>query len=135
MVGAGEEMEVGKSETAPGGTQHGKPCDAVHGMEQGAGEREKIEEFLAFGQMFDVDGAERDLFVTEQRNDLGKMRAGADEDRDTIFGTGCLGLGDAREMLFENLEDVERLLLLRIGDVCQGGATICGADHLRMNMQ
>jgi hypothetical protein len=104
-------------------------------VEQGAGECEEIEEFLALGQMFDIDGAERDLVAAEQRDDLGKMSAGADEDGDTVFGAGSLGLGDAREMLLENVKNVESFLLLRAGDVCQGGATICTADHPRVNMQ
>ncbi len=81
------------------------------------------------------DSAEWDFVAAEQRNDLGKMSASADEDGDAVFGVGSLGLGDAREILLENLKDVESFLLLRVGDVRQAGATICGADHLRMNMQ
>jgi hypothetical protein len=104
-------------------------------MEQGAGEPEEIEEFLALGQMFDIDGAEGDFIAAEQRDDLGKMRASADEDSDAIFTAGSLGLGDVREILLENVKDVESFLLQRAGDVCQGGATICGADYLWMNMQ
>jgi hypothetical protein len=93
-------------------------------MEQGAGEREEIEEFLALGQMFDIDGTERDLSVAEQRDDLGKMGASADEDGDAVFGAGSLGLGDARQMLLENMQDVKSFLLRRIGEVCGSGPTI-----------
>ncbi|MGA7352994.1 MAG: hypothetical protein WBX06_17670, partial [Acidobacteriaceae bacterium] len=104
-------------------------------MEQGAGEREEIEKFLALGQMFDIDSAKGDLFATEQRNDLGKMRAGTDENGDAIFAAGSLSLGDAREMLLENVKDVESFLLLSVDNICQAGPMICGADYLRVNPQ
>ena len=40
-----------------------------------------------------------------------------------------------REMLLENVKDVECFLLLSADNICQAGPMICGADYLRVNPQ
>jgi hypothetical protein len=97
-----------------------EPRDAIHRVQQGAGEREQVEKFLALGEVLDFDGAKWNFAAAKKRDDLGKMGAGANENRDTIFSAGGAGLFDVREVLLEYAEDVECFLLLRLTEVGRG---------------
>ena len=104
-------------------------------MKESVGEGEEVEEFLALGEVLDFDGAEGNFFVAEERDELREMGAGADEDGDAIFGIGGAGLLDERKLALEDVEDVEGFLLLSVGEVGQGGATIGAADELGMDVK
>jgi hypothetical protein len=93
-------------------------------MQQSAGEREEVEKFLALGEVLNLNCAKRDFAIPQQRDDLGKMRAGANENGDTIFRAGGACALDVRKVLLEDAEDVEGFLLLRVTEVGQGWAPI-----------
>ncbi len=135
VVGAGEEVQVGEGEAAPRRAQNGEPRDAIHGMEEGAGEGAEVEEFLALEEALDFDGAEGDAMVAEERDDLGEVGAGADENGDTIFLACRLRALDAWEMLLENAEDVAGFLFLGIGDVGRGRSAVGSANEARVDVE
>jgi len=62
-----EGVEVGEREAAPGCAQDGEGCDAIGGMEQGAGERGEVENLLTLGEGLDFDGAEGNGFYGARR--------------------------------------------------------------------
>ncbi len=110
IVGAGEAVEIVEGQAAPGRAQNGEPRDAIHGMNESAGEREEVEQFLAFGEALDFNRAEGDAAAAEQRDELGQMGPGADEDSDPVF----LALGarrlDGGQLLLEDAENVLRFV-------------------------
>ena len=57
---AGERVQVGQREAAPGSAQNGERGDAVGGVKQGAGERGEVEDLLALAEGVDLDRAEGD---------------------------------------------------------------------------
>ena len=134
MVGASEDVEVGESEAAPGRAQNGEPGDAVHGMQEGAGEREQIAELLAGGEGIDFNGAEGDAAIAEQRDQLMEVRAIADEHGDAVFGAGCAGLFDAGEMSLDDVKDVASFLAAGLETFFAGRAAGSAADELRADV-
>ncbi len=89
IVLPGEQVEVDEGEAAPGRAQEGQPGGAVGGVEEGAGEGDEVEDLLALGEGFDLDGAVGDGGSLEGGDDLGEVDAVANEDGDGWgFGVG-----------------------------------------------
>jgi hypothetical protein len=135
VVGAGKEVEVREGEAAPWGAEDGEPRDAIHGMEQGAGEGAEVEEFLTLGEVFDFDGAKGNVAMAEEGDDLREMVASADEDSDTILIAGGAGLLDARQVSLENVEDIEGFLLLGGGNFGEGRPAVGRAEDAGVEVE
>ena len=84
IVGAGEGVQVGEREAAPGSAENTEPGDAVEGIEEGAGEGERVEDFGAGGELFKIDGAEGNFGFAQGLGDGGEGVAGAAEDGDAV---------------------------------------------------
>ncbi len=68
-------------------------------MQQCAGERAQVEKFLALAEVLDFDGSEGDFAVTKQRQDLGEMVAGANQNSNAIFAASRARVLDGGKML------------------------------------
>ena len=135
VVRAGELMQIGERESAPGRAQDREPRDAIHGVQQRAREGAEIEQFLAFGKVLDFNGAKRNIALAEQPSDLRQVRASANQDRDAVFTACAVGMPNLRKMLFEDIEDGRGFPALRRVDLSFGGSAIGSADELGVNMQ
>ena len=62
-------MQVGKREPAPGGPQNAEPGDTVEGIEERAGQGERVQNFWARRQLYQFDGAEGNLRFAKRRGD------------------------------------------------------------------
>jgi hypothetical protein len=69
IVGAGEAVQVVKRKPAPGSAQNAQPGHAVLGIEQGAGQGERVEDFGAGSELFEIDGAEGNLSFAQGLRD------------------------------------------------------------------
>ncbi len=126
VVGAGEGVEVGEREAAPGGAEDGEGGDAVGGVEEGAGEGGEVEDLLALVEGFDLDGAEGNAGIGGGRfglaakggDDLGEVVAAADQDGEGP-GLGAAGREGFGEPGAGDVEDffgfAAGLLLAAIG--------------------
>src|SRR5208283_1044933 len=88
-------------------------------VEQGAGERGEVEDFLSLAERLDLDGAEGDcIFLFQCRNNLSEVIAAAHQDGD-LPGIGAARREGLREPLAYDAADFERvaagLLLLELG--------------------
>lgn len=82
IVGAGESMQIGEGQAAPGGAEHSERGDAVGGMEQSTGEGGEIEDLLTVAQGFDIDGAKGDCVAAQRGDDLGEVVTAAHQNGD-----------------------------------------------------
>ena len=57
IVGGGELVQVSEREAAPGSAENSEPGGSVYGVEQGAGERQGVEDFGALAKGNEVYGA------------------------------------------------------------------------------
>ena len=85
VISTGEGVKVGEREAAPRRVEDGQSSDAVGRVEERASEGGEVENFDAFVEWGDLDGAVGNAsvgFVVEGGYDLGEMAAVADEDGD-----------------------------------------------------
>ena len=82
LVVAGERVQVVEREAAPGGAQDAQPCHAVLGIEQGAGQGERVQHFGAGGKLFQFDGAEGNSGLAQSCGDGGEVAARAAQNGD-----------------------------------------------------
>ena len=121
VVAAGERVQVGERESAPGCAQDGERGGAVGWMEQGAGERGEVEDFLSLAERLDLDCAEGDcIFLFQCGDDLVEVIAAANQDGD-LPGIGAARREGLREPFAGDAADLqgvaEGLLLL---ELCRG---------------
>ena len=129
-------MQVGERESAPGRAENAEPGDAVEGIEHGAGESERVENFRARGQLFKIDGAEGDAGLAEGQSDGSQGVAGAAENGDAVLGSRRVGLFDSFGMAADELHDLVDLggfevfaLLDLVGIIC------CETFGLRLKLE
>jgi hypothetical protein len=132
IVGAGEEVQIGEGEAAPGRAQDGEPRDPIHGMEQGAGEGEEIAELLTLGEALDFDGAEGDAALAQERDEFEEVGAGAHEDGDAVLAMLGAGALDRWEIALEDLEDAAGFLAAGVETFCASGLAV--GDELRVDV-
>jgi hypothetical protein len=130
MVRAGERVEIGEGEAAPGRAQDAEPCDVVHGVEQGADQRHEIEEFLTLGQGFDFNGAEGDAAAAQKRRDVGEVAAIAYEDGDAVLGIVLASLIDSMLMRVDDIGNELGFAILEVEFAGSGKVFVACVEEL-----
>ena len=61
LITAGERVQVTQRKATPRRAQNAKPCNAIHGVQQGAGEGSEVPHLLPVAKLLYLNRAERNL--------------------------------------------------------------------------
>ena len=126
VVAAGEGVQVGQREAAPGSAQDGKRGGAVGWVEQSAGERGEVEDLLSLAEGLNLNRAEGNcIFLFQCGDDLVEMVAAADQDGD-LPGFGAARRERLREPFADDAADLQGVAAGLLPLVLDRGEEICG---------
>ena len=107
-------MQIVEREAAPGSAKKAQPGNAVVGIEQGAGQGERVEDFGAGCEFFEIDGTEGNLSLAQGLGDRDERFAGAGENSDAVFFFVCLRFINAAHLIADQVNDFVDLLFVSI---------------------